>query len=98
MVARPLRLLIALAVSLPMLAWSQNGGDFSNNLQPVTKVPEGVLLVKGAWSSASDSLTPLPEGGAVTIKNFRELVSLNGGPKRRVSAARKPRKKRAGVA
>ena len=71
MIARLLRLLIVLALSLPMLAWSQNGGDFSNNLQPVTKVPEGVLLVKGAWSSASDSLTPLPEGGAVTNNIFK---------------------------
>jgi len=29
------------------------------------KVPAGSLLVKGAWSSASDSTTPVPEGGAV---------------------------------
>jgi Gram-negative bacterial TonB protein C-terminal len=29
------------------------------------KVPSGVLLVKGAWSSSSDSATPLPEGGSV---------------------------------
>jgi hypothetical protein len=53
------------------LAWAQtaqpqkppaNGGDFSNTTHPLTKVPEGVILVKGAWSSASDSVTPLPEG------------------------------------
>ena len=30
------------------------------------KVPSGVILVKGAWSSASDSVTPLPEGGSIT--------------------------------
>jgi hypothetical protein len=29
------------------------------------KVPSGVILVKGAWSSASDAATPLPEGGRV---------------------------------
>jgi hypothetical protein len=29
------------------------------------KVPSGVILVKGAWSSSSDSATPLPEGGSV---------------------------------
>lgn len=29
------------------------------------KVPEGVILVKGAWPSASDSVTPVPEGGKV---------------------------------
>jgi hypothetical protein len=41
-----------------------NGGDFSHNMNP-EKVPEGVLIVKGAWSSASDATTPLPEGGKV---------------------------------
>src|ERR1700723_2799092 len=49
-----------------------NGGDFSDNLQPVTKVPTGVILVKGAWSSASDSVTPLPEGGSVTNNVFND--------------------------
>jgi len=42
----------------------QSGGDFSNNPQ-AKKLPTGVILVKGAWSSASDSVTPLPEGGRV---------------------------------
>jgi hypothetical protein len=48
----------------------QNGGDFSTNTQPLTKVPEGVILVKGAWTSASDSKTPLPEGGSITSNVF----------------------------
>jgi hypothetical protein len=70
---------VVLAVSL--LAWGQNakaqsapqnGGDFSNNPPPPTKVPTGVILVKGAWSSASDSETPLPEGGSVTNNVFRD--------------------------
>jgi hypothetical protein len=39
-----------------------NGGDFSQN-PGANKVPAGVILVKGAWSSASDAVTPLPEGG-----------------------------------
>ncbi|MGA7217295.1 MAG: hypothetical protein WBX38_03220 [Candidatus Sulfotelmatobacter sp.] len=43
----------------------RNGGDFSENPQVITKVPTGVILVKGAWSSASDSVTPVPEGGDV---------------------------------
>lgn len=34
------------------------------------KVPEGVILVKGAWSSASDSVTPLPEGGTITRSEY----------------------------
>src|SRR5229473_2166877 len=44
----------------------KNGGDFSDGVQPGNKVPTGVILVKGAWSSASDSVTPLPEGGSLT--------------------------------
>ncbi len=64
-----------------VLAWSQgtqpqnnprNGGDFSDVTQPVTKVPTGVILVKGAWSSASDSVTPVPEGGTVTNHLFSD--------------------------
>jgi len=42
----------------------QSGGDFSTNGE-AKKLPTGVILVKGAWSSASDSVTPLPEGGRV---------------------------------
>jgi hypothetical protein len=42
----------------------QSGGDFSNNPQ-AKKLPTGIILAKGAWSSASDSVTPLPEGGRV---------------------------------
>src|SRR5258708_8629701 len=42
----------------------QSGGDFSSNPQP-KKLPTETILVNGAWSSASDSVTPLPEGGRV---------------------------------
>jgi hypothetical protein len=47
-----------------------NGGDFSDGVQPGNKVPTGVILVKGASASASDSVTPLPEGGSVTSSVF----------------------------
>jgi hypothetical protein len=73
---------IGLAAALPLLAWSQdskppnpprNGGDFSDNVSSsATKVPKGVILVKGAWSSASDSVTPVPEGGSVTKNVFAD--------------------------
>ena len=43
---------------------AQSAGDPSSNPQAI-KVPTGVILVKGAWSSASDSVTPLPEGGTL---------------------------------
>jgi hypothetical protein len=65
---------IALCWSVSLLALGQSaqpprapssGGDFSSNVQPEKKVPTGVILVKGAWSSASDSVTPVPEGGKV---------------------------------
>jgi hypothetical protein len=74
-----LRFLVGVSLSALLLgqsAWpqntAQNGGDFSNNTHPVTKVPEGVILVKGAWSSASDSVTPVPEGGSVSNNVFRD--------------------------
>ena len=73
--------LLGLAFSACLLAWSQdskppnpprNGGDFSDNVQSATKVPKGVILVKGAWSSASDSVTPVPESGNVTDHVFTD--------------------------
>ncbi len=71
---------LVLVSASSLLAWSQstqpqttpgNGGDFSDVIQPVTKVPTGVILVKGAWSSASDSVTAVPESGTVTNSTFR---------------------------
>jgi hypothetical protein len=72
-------LLFALSASLA--AWGQssapqtpprNGGDFSATTQAITKVPPGVILVKGAWASASDSVTPLPESASVTNNVFSD--------------------------
>ena len=68
------RFLTLLALLAPCLAGAQtpktqplppNGGDFAPNPTVLNKVPQGVILVKGAWYSASDSVTPTPEGGAV---------------------------------
>jgi hypothetical protein len=60
------RFLVLLGFSISLLARAQgapqSGGDFSDNPQ-AKKLPTDVILVKGAWSSASDSVTPLPEGG-----------------------------------
>lgn len=74
---------LLLAVRLPLLVLcfvavcdgqaqgpSKNGGDFSTESNPTTKVPSGVILVKGAWSSASDSITPVPEGGQVADNTY----------------------------
>jgi hypothetical protein len=54
----------ALLLAKGQAARAQDGGDFSQNPQ-AKKLPTDVILVKGAWSSASDSTTPLPEGGGV---------------------------------
>jgi hypothetical protein len=66
--ARFARSLVLLGICVSMLARArgapQGGGDFSNNPQP-KKLPTETILVKGAWASASDSATPLPEGGRV---------------------------------
>jgi hypothetical protein len=67
-----LRFLVPVVFVLTSIAVSQrnqsatpgNGGDFSNNVS-AEKVPSGVILVKGAWSSASDTTTPVPEGGSM---------------------------------
>jgi hypothetical protein len=76
-----MRFLVGLALFVSLLALDQSaraqslprsGGDFSNNTLPPTKVPTGVILVKGAWSSASDSETPVPEGGSVSNNVFHD--------------------------
>jgi hypothetical protein len=63
------RLLTLLGFSLTLLARvhgaPQTSGDFSSNPQ-AKKLSTEAILVKGAWSSASDSVTPLPEDGRVT--------------------------------
>jgi hypothetical protein len=70
---------VVLVCGVPLAAVAQDagqqaipvsGGDFSNSIAPLVKVPEGVILVKGAWASASDSVTPVPEGAGVGEEAF----------------------------
>jgi hypothetical protein len=51
-----------------------NGGDFSTVTHPKPEgiVPKDTIIVKGAWSSASDYTTPLPEAAAVTNNVFTD--------------------------
>jgi Gram-negative bacterial TonB protein C-terminal len=74
---------LVVAFSLASAAWCQSAAagpgqsstkssDVPENPQAATKVPTDVILVKGAWSSASDSVTPVPEGGNVTGGTFRD--------------------------
>lgn len=72
----PLLIIAVFSGSLALYAQSSkpvapsNGGDFAHVAPPGSKVPQGVILVKGAWSSASDSVTPVPEDGAVVDDVF----------------------------
>ena len=52
----------------------KSGGDFSDVTKPDPKnvVPRDTIIVKGAWYSASDSTTPVPEGGTVTNTVFTD--------------------------
>src|SRR2546421_4427513 len=63
--------LLGLSVSLlaPVQTFPQSGGDFSNYPQPKV-LSSDAILVKGAWSSATDSVTPVPEGGRVANNAF----------------------------
>src|SRR6267378_8311075 len=53
---------------------SENGGDFSTNTHPKAEgiVPKDTIIVKGAWSSASDSTTPLPEAAVLSNNVFTD--------------------------
>jgi hypothetical protein len=65
-------LFMALSPSLPAWAQGVSHQGAPNNSPSVTKVPTGVILVKGAWASASDSVTPVPEGGKVANGVFTD--------------------------
>jgi hypothetical protein len=54
----------------PIFGQAPRNGDSSDG--EVRRVPDGVILVKGAWPSASDSLTPLPEEGSVVNNAFSD--------------------------
>jgi hypothetical protein len=76
-----LRWIFVLSMCAPLSAFGQSpkpqnapiGGDFSDARQPpAVTVPQKAILVKGAWSSASDSVTPLPEDGNVANNIFSD--------------------------
>jgi len=58
---------VAGAQTLPPDSGPPPSGDFAvTQPGPVNKLPQGVLLVKGAEPSASDHVTAVPEGGSTT--------------------------------
>ena len=78
MYSRSVYFLAICTLSAQLAGWGQAAGpqdspkSSSNDAQQMTKVPKGVILVKGAWSSANDSVTPLPEDGNVTNNVFND--------------------------
>jgi len=69
--------LIRLLIPLVFFAWSLSvaqdnspSGSDPRNTQP-DRLPTGAILVKGAWSGASDSETSSPEGGRVVDGVYR---------------------------
>jgi len=79
----PVGLSLALFTTAPTQGNPQNRGEFSQNSQ-AKPLPTGAIMVKGAWSSASDSVTPVPEGGTVagnvyTNKYFALNYVLSAG-------------------
>lgn len=57
------------------LSWGQITGTKDpsgpDSPQVPRAVPKGVIFVKGAWSSASDSATPVPEDGKIADNTYR---------------------------
>lgn len=64
---RCLHVLLVLCLTLFQSAGQTNSQNPAKRGDPSgarsSGVPPGVIVVKGAWSSSSDSLTPVPEGG-----------------------------------
>jgi hypothetical protein len=69
--SRVAHLVLALAIAVSVPAIGQTLPQGSSAKHPVKKVPANVILVKGAWSSASDS-APVPEDGGVANGVFRD--------------------------
>jgi hypothetical protein len=62
--------LIAMALVNAAIAWPSAVAS-SGNAMPTGKVPEHTIIVKGAWPSASDPATPLPERGRLAHGRYR---------------------------
>jgi hypothetical protein len=67
--------LAALVLCVPLQAFGQTSHRNSGNLAAkpgLWKVPENVILVKGAWSSANDSYASVPEEGSISNNVFHD--------------------------
>ena len=64
-------ILLAYSLSRAQSAPPKASPGSDNSDVPAGQVPKGVILVKGAWWSASDSVTPLPETGKIAGSAYR---------------------------
>ena len=69
-VRKGLRFAICVLILSPLIAAYSGRAQSPGEGNSIQKVPSGVILVKGAWASASDATTPVPEGGAVTPSTY----------------------------
>lgn len=68
-----LAIFLSLSLAFPTAMAAQGTSQEAGNTpQPagVRLLPTGSIIVKGAWASASDSVTPLPEGGSFANNTF----------------------------
>jgi hypothetical protein len=71
MYSRLLGLLVVVVRSISLLSLSLSLAWGQKTEPQIRQLPEPEILVRGAWSSASDPITPVPEGGSVTNNVFR---------------------------
>lgn len=76
MVKRWFTCLTVSALSVCSPGWGQSAPakappDAASSAVAASSLPKGVILVKGAWWSASDSVTPLPETGKIADNAYR---------------------------
>src|SRR6516164_3586431 len=64
-------LAVLILTALPALGQMAIPTGNSSDQRLKEKLPEHMILVKGAWSSADDSTTPVPEGGTIDHNIYR---------------------------
>lgn len=78
MLSRCSGFLIVICLSVPLLAWGQliqpapPENPRNSSPTPEGAVPKNTIIIKGAWAGASDSTTPVPEGGSVANNLFTD--------------------------
>jgi hypothetical protein len=71
MLVGPLLAALLLFPPAPLPAAQEAGAVSASAAASLKRVPAGTLIVKGAWSSASDTTTPVPEAGTLVGHLYR---------------------------